>query len=307
MRNIVRATIRLSLAWGIGLAMISLPATGQETRLGGNPASADVSVLILQITASNPFSRLAAIGKVAELGSRGAPAAPALLDALRCEQMDVLFETPQVTGIRQTIADVLVKLGPSIVPQLQKALQSENGLVRVGAATALDRIDPSQYRARSLPVLIAALTADDEAAADAAQALGAMGEDASPAVPELLRQLAHNDPAVRCQVGHALAALKGDAQYTRLQTALKEASPLQKVGIAYAIAKQKPSAFSNVKETLAEALRNGSPDVRQQAVWAIGQLGPDAKPLARDLIQALSKLSPDPREYFFGGGRLGRL
>jgi len=307
MRNIVRALIRLSLAGGMWCGMISRPVTGQESRQESKTAGGDVSVLIPQITASNPFARLAAIGHVAELGAKGAPATPALLDALRCEQMDVLFETPQVTGIRQTIADVLVKLGPSIAPQLQSALQSENGLVRVGAATALYRIDPKQHRDRSLPVLIAALKAEDEAAADAAQALEAIGADAAPAQPELLRQLAHNDPAVRCQVGHALAALKGDGNITRLQGSLHKATPLQKVGIAYALAKQNPEAIPQVKETLAEALRNASPEVRQQAVWAIGQLGPVAKPLARDLIQALSKLNPDPREYFFGGGRLGRL
>ena len=99
----------------------------------------------------------------------------------------------------------------------------------------------------------------------------------------------------------------GDANTTRLQTALQQATPLQKVGIAYALAKQKPDAMAAWKETLAEGLRNASPEVRQQAVWAVGQLGPAGKPLARDLVQVLSKLNPDPREYFFGGGRLGRL
>lgn len=307
MRNVCRALLRGGLAWGLWVGIVSPPAKAQETQPGANPANADVSALIPQITAANPFARVAAIGKVAELGPKGAPAAAALLDALQCERMDVLFETPQVTGIRQTIADVLTKLGPSIAPQLQKGLQSENGLVRVGAATALYRIDPKQYRDRALPVLMAALKADDETAADAAQALESIGADAAPALPELLRQLAHDDPVVRCQVGHALAALKGDANTTRLRTALQQATPLQKVGIAYALAKQNPDAMAAWKETLAEGLRNASPEVRQQAVWAVGQLGPAGKPLARDLVQVLSKLNPDPREYFFGGGRLGRL
>ena len=146
MTNVGRVPLFFVSALGLMVGVISLQAIGQEVRPQSGPSGADVSVLIPQITAANPFARVAAIGKVAELGPKGAPAASALLDALRCEQMDVLFETPQVTGIRQTIADVLTNLGPSIAPQLQKGLQSENGLVRVGAATALYRIDPKQYR-----------------------------------------------------------------------------------------------------------------------------------------------------------------
>lgn len=307
MRNVGQILLLFCLALGSVVSGISVPASGQEVRPLSGPLAGDVSALIPQITSANPFARLAAIGKVAELGPTGASTAPALLEALRCEQMDVLFETPQVTGIRQTIAEVLAKLGPTVVPQLQKALQSENGLVRVGAATALYRIDPKQHRDRALPVLIAALKADDEVAADAAQALESIGGDAAPALPELLRQLAHDDPAVRCQVGHALAALKSDASTARLQAALKDATPLQKVGIAYALAKQNPEDIPRWQAALSEGLRHASPDVRQQAVWAIGQLGPAGRPLAPDLVRVLSKLNPDPREYFFGGGRLGRL
>jgi HEAT repeat protein len=269
--------------------------------------AADVASIIPQITAANPFARVAAIGKVAEMGPKGASAASALLDALRGEQMDVLFETPQVTGIRQTIAEVLAKFGPSVVPQLQKGIQSENWLVRVGAATALYRIDPKQHRDQALSVLIAALKTDDEAAADAAQALESIGGDATSALPELLRQLGHEDPAVRCQVGHALAALKGEINTSQLKNALADATPLQRVGIAFAIAKQSPELFPGVQQQLAHGLQNSNSEVRQQAVWAIGQLGPTAKPLSRDLVRVLSKLNPDPREYFFGGGRLGRL
>lgn len=265
-----------------------------------------VDALVPQVTAANPFARLAAIGQVAELGPQGAPAAPALLEALRCERMDVLFETPQVTGIRQSITDALVKLGPTSVPQLEKALQDPNGLVRVGAATALYRINPVKYRDRVLPVLSAALKAEDEAASDAAQALESLGNDAAPAIPELLRQLAHDDMGVRCQIGHALAALAGDASAARLQSALKDASPLQKVGVAYALVKQNPGSLTRFQDLLTQGLKDSSPEVRQQAVWAICQLGPIARPLARDLIGALGGLNPDPREYFFGGGKPGR-
>jgi HEAT repeat protein len=299
MRIVCHALRRGVLALGLLVGGMSGRAICQD--------SADVAPLIPQITAANPFARVAAIGKVAEMGPRAARATPALLEALRCEQMDVLFETPQITGIRQTIADVLGKLGPSIIPDLQNSLQSDNGLVRVGAATALYRIDPKRHRDQALPILIAALKADDEAAADAAQALESIGADASPALPELLSQLAHNDPTVRCQVGHALAALKGDASITRLQTALRDASPLQKVGIAFALAKQNPELFPQVQNALVDGLHDPNPEVRQQTVWAIGQLGPTGQQLARDLVQVLSKLNPDPREYFFGGGRLSRL
>jgi HEAT repeat protein len=296
----------ISRALRRGVLTLGLLAGGMSGRAIGQDSS-DVTSLIPQITAANPFARVAAIGKVAELGHQAAPTAPALLDALRCERMDVLFETPQVTGIRQTIAAVLGKLGPSIVPELQTCLQSENGLVRVGAATALYRIDPSRHRDQALRILIAALKADDETASDAAQALESVGADAAPALPELIRQLGHDDPAVRCQIGHALAALKGDATTTHLQNAIKNATPLQKVGIAFAIAKQTPESFPQVEKLLAEGLRDPSPEVRQQTVWAIGQLGPTSQPLARDLVHVLSTLNPDPREYFFGGGRLGRL
>ncbi|MFM7980367.1 MAG: HEAT repeat domain-containing protein, partial [Candidatus Fonsibacter sp.] len=142
-------------------------------------------------------------------------------------------------------------LGPSVVPELQNGLQSENGLVRVGAATALYRINPERHRDQALPRLIAALQEDDETASDAAQALESVGADATLALPELLRQLGHSDPAVRCQIGHALAALRGDVNTQQLQNAIQNATPLQKVGIAYAIAKQNPKSFPQMQKLLA--------------------------------------------------------
>lgn len=299
MQTISHALLRGLLTLGLLMGGVFGRAIGQD--------SPDAIPLIPQITAANPFARLTAIGKIAEMGPDAAKAAPALLEALRCEQMDVLFETPEVTGIRQTIAEVLGKIGSSIVPELQKGLECENGLVRVGAASALYRIDPMIHRDQALPILIAALEADDETASDAAQSLESIGTDASPALPQLLRQLGHDDPVVRCQISHALAALEGDDITAQLQRELNIATPLQKIGISFAISKQNPRSFPQVQKFLAEGLRNSSPEVRQQTVWAIGQLGVNSQPLARDLIQAFSTLNPDPREYFFGGGRLGRL
>lgn len=266
----------------------------------------DVETLIHQLTSPSTLVRVSAAEKVAELGPAAVDAAPALFEALKCERIEVLFESPQIADSRQRIADALIRIGETIASDLEKGMQHENGLVRVWSAHALHRIDRERQRAQVIAVLIDALQTGSEVAGDAALVLELMGEDAALAIPALIEQLDHRELAVRCNVGHALAAIARKDQTHHLVEALRHSNPLVQVGAAFALQRADSESREDVHSAIAAALQDESRDVRRQAVWAIGQLGAVGQPLATRLMDALPKLDPNPIEYFFGGGSLGR-
>ncbi|MCY2968120.1 MAG: HEAT repeat domain-containing protein, partial [Planctomycetota bacterium] len=272
----------------------------------GFAQDAKTKTLIQQLQSPEQFARMAAAGKVAELGPGAADAAPALIEALKCERMDVMFENPQIAASRRSFADSLVRLGSPVTPQIEQALNDANGLVRVWSAYALFKIDSVKHRGKVVRALMDSLREDDDTAADAAMVLELMGSDAAPAIPLLIQQLAHADLGVRCNSAHALVAIAKGDQLRPLTEALKHEQPLVRVGAAYVLQRGQRDLSVDAKIVLQEALDNEASAVRTQAVWAIGQLGSVAQPLAKPLIAVLPRLNPDIREYFFGGGGLGR-
>ncbi len=277
------------------LAVSPLLAQGEE-----------VNELIQQLKSPDAFMRLAAAGKVAELGPASADAAPALIEALKCERIDVLFEPPPIAASRRRFSEALIRIGDTAAPHLENALEHENGLVRIWSAHSLHGIDRKRQRSKVLEVLIDALRQGNEVAGDAALVLELMGEDAVLAIPALIEQLGHRELTVRCNVAHALAALAKEDSDRQLIEALRHTKTIVRVGAAFALHLADSVSSEDVHSIIAAALQDDSGDVRRQAVWAIGQMGVAAQQLAKELINALPKLDPDPGEYFFGGSSLGR-
>lgn len=276
--------------------------------VSGAASGEDVATLARQLASPVSFARTAAAGKLGELGPAAAEAAPALLEALRCEQMEEFFDNPQIAASRRGFADALVKIGEPAIPTLEGGLKHENALVRVWSAYALDRLDRPRFKARVLSTLLEAIPNEVEAAGDAASLLESFGADAAAAIPDLMPQLAHRDFSVRCHLAYALAALaKEPAQQERLVAALEDSPPLVRVGAAFVILKAKQGATDAAMQALKQSLGSDSRDVRRQAAWACGQLGPAAQPLAKPLVAALPQLDPNMVDYFQMGGGLGRL
>jgi len=123
--------------------------------------------------------------------------------------------------IQLVAAQALGRIGPdakSAVPVLHKAIESENATLRIEAALALFRIDPSEAKA-AIPVIRAALIDEDaDTAITAAVAAGSFGAAARGAIPALIDLLGRDDADVRraavrtlADIGPAAAAPLGEA------------------------------------------------------------------------------------------------
>ena len=272
----------------------------------GVAQGADVSELIRRLNSPNNLVRVAAAAEVGKLGPQAASAAPALIDALKCERLEVLFDTGQIANSRARFADALIQLGDLVVPLLEDKLGHDNGLVRVWAARVLYGIDGKRHVRRVIPVLVAALREGNEVASDAALILERMGKDARSVMAALIARLDHQDLVTRCNLAHALAAVASAEDRRPLIQALRHDSEFVRIGAAFALQRIAPESAGLAQSAIADGLRSTSPEVRRQAVWAVGQLGGSAQPLVEQLIQVLPDLTPDPRAYFFGGGVFGR-
>ena len=123
-------------------------------------------------------------------------------------------------------------------------------------------------------------------AGDAARALGALAERASPSVSALVNTLSHEDPYVRVYVAEALASIGPRAARATdvLAAALGDPVPGVRWAACEALASIGPAAQSAVPQ-LIEALQDEFLYVRIFAAGALGSIGPKAQS-AREALRA---------------------
>ena len=158
-------------------------------------------------------------------------------------------------SFRRFAADAFIDLTPdtvSIQPALRRALRDEDSMV----------------------------------AADAARALGALRERASPSVRALVKALSHEEPHVRIYAAEALASIgpKASAATKDLARALGDPIPGVRWAAGEALASIGPAAQSAVPQ-LIEALKDEFLYVRICAAGALGSIGPKAQ-TAREALRA---------------------
>ena len=158
-------------------------------------------------------------------------------------------------SFRRNAVDALIDLAPdteSIQPALRRALRDE----------------------------------DAEVAGDAARALGALGQRASPSVRALVKALSHEDPYVRIYAAEALASIgpTAAAATTDLARAVGDPIPGVRWAACEALASIGPAAQSAVPQ-LIEALTDEFLYVRIFAAGALGSIGPKAR-TAREALRA---------------------
>jgi HEAT repeat protein len=202
--------------------------------------------------------------------------------------------------VRNRCSEALFKMGPASVPELIKALKSENLDVRSLASAVLEKLGPASKPA--IPALVASL--DDPASiiqAAAGRALTRIGGDAVPALEEALGNphfhnrigavqtlsnidqtppdladhlvafLGEGDTQLRMVVIKALAH-KGDTSIPALRKVLSSENPLTSSGAAEVISDIGPKAAPAVPE-LTAALKNPDSRVRRSAARALGNIG----------------------------------
>jgi HEAT repeat protein len=102
--------------------------------------------------------------------------------------------------------EIIRRIGPPAIPLLLDLLRHEQVSFRRFAADAFIDLVPDTVSIQ--PALRRALRDEDSmVAADAARALGALGNRASPSVPALIKALSHEEAHVRIYAAEALASI----------------------------------------------------------------------------------------------------
>ena len=230
-----------------------------------------------------------------ELSEIGAPAVPALAEAL-------LSQTPTIRG---GAAAALARIGPparSAVPALLRVLRDDSPLVRQAAGRALANMGSLGESAMSglvagldvrdedrhpgvsaalamvgkpaVPVLIAALgDPRPQVRANAARALGRMGQSAASAVPALVTALRDGEADVQYAAARALGAVGATAE----QTVLALVACLGEPGRLSAVAGQALQESGRAAvPALATALHDAREPTRQEAARVLGNMGASA-------------------------------
>ena len=205
---------------------------------------------------------------------------PLLRQLLVAEQEDV----------HEATFEVIRRIGPPAVPLLAELLQHELDSIRRNAASSLVDMAPETESVQ--PALRRALSdGDPMVAGDAARALGAIGNKASPSVDALVTTLSHENPYVRVYAAEALASIGPSAAKATeaLAQALDDETPGVRWAACEALGSIGPAAQSAVPQ-LIEALNDEFLYVRIFAAGALGNIGPKAQPA----VKALKAAASDP-------------
>jgi HEAT repeat protein len=186
------------------------PATKEEEKKDEAKRSDDplrgtlqaaVLALAEHLAAEEVRVRLACLYALETLGAEAAPAAEALVTALKDDNSYVRWGAARALGRMPPPA---VK---NAVTELARALADANGDVRVTAAAALERYGPAAKEAVPALGAAAARGADADTQVWAMRALVAVGTDASEAIPDLIAALSGKEPRVRWTAAEALGKL----------------------------------------------------------------------------------------------------
>jgi HEAT repeat protein len=241
---------------------------------------------------------------LAVLGRRAKAAAPAVAE--------LLADKDRITEAPDDVTMAAARLGPAMLPALEKLLKDPDAGVRARTAKALARMGTAARPA--LPALKAAI--GDEAAAvraAAAEALGNFRTGDAGVVPPLKAALKDAEKEVRKEVVGALKQLApgNEEAVAALGAALLDDDPEILLEAAEALAGRGADA-REPGAALADVLRTGRRQAREEALWALGRLGPAAASAAgvvEDLMEnggdrgirgdaavALVRISPDRAE-----------
>lgn len=159
-------------------------------------------------------------------------------------------------GMRVAAVQLLTKMGAMGLAGIEHALHDESPAVRARAVEALGQHSPCVV----VPMLKDALRdGDAHVRIAAATTLGTLGGEAHPAIPQLVRSLA--------DVNMIFSRLAAQA--------------LSRIG-------------RRAVRALIAALLNPDSNVRREAAWALGQIGPAAAEALPALEAALASTNPTP-------------
>ena len=195
------------------------------------------------------------------------------------------FLTTDNEDLHQQTFEIIRQIGPPAIPLLLELLRHKEVTFRQFAADAFIDLTPETESIQ--PALRRALRDEDSnVAGDAARALGALGQRATPSVRALVKALSHEEPHVRIYAAEALASIGPNASTATkdLARALSDPVPGVRWAAGEALAGIGPAAYPAVPQ-LIKALKDEFLYVRICAAEALGSIGPKAQ-TAREALRA---------------------
>jgi HEAT repeat protein len=246
------------------------------------------------------------------MGARAKPAAPALTELLKDDDRLTRVKAAQALWwIDQRVAVVIPVLAESMqdkdvtvrraantalyqiqprpkeaLPAFLAALKDEDALMRVQSAQAVWEIDHKADEV--MPALLDVLKHSKDqmiAMNQALLVLGLMGAEAKEAVPALIEILQTPNTPFMYQVSNALGQIGASAVGPLGEVLANKETP---VTLLYPIIQALAQIGPEGAEPLLKALEHENQVVRQNAIQALGRMGPGAKPAVPKLIEFLS-------------------
>ncbi len=267
---------------GMLLCIVSTPVLAQATRSVPQPhqikRSGRVTYWENRLMSKDPKVRAIAEATLVQDAQRSLPLLRQLLNRGNEDLHEATFE-------------IIRRIGPPAIPLLVELLRDKRTSFRRFAADAFIDLAPDTESIQ--PALRRSLSDDDSnVAGDAARALGALRQRASPSVHALIKTLSHENPYVRIYAAEALASIGPNASLATkdLARALRDPIPGIRWAAGEALGSIGPAAQSAVPQ-LIEALNDKFLYVRICAAGALGSIGPPA----RSATEALKAAANDPK------------
>jgi outer membrane protein assembly factor BamB/HEAT repeat protein len=273
------------------LCVLPIPVLAQSTRSLPQPRQARSSDL-------SSYSAVAWESRLLSKDAKVRADAKAALVEGSARSLPLLrrFLSRRNEDLNRETFDIIRRIGPPAIPLLVELLRHPRVDFRRSAVDALIDLAPDTERIQ--PALRLALRDNDSwVAGDAARALGALGQRASPSAGALVKTLSHADAYVRIYAAEALASIgpKAGAATNDLARALRDPIPGVRWAAGEALASIGPAAQSAVPQ-LIEALKDEFLYVRICAAGALGSLGSlgSLGPNAQAAREALRAAANDP-------------
>jgi HEAT repeat protein len=254
------------MVWFVGVVLAAALAAS---------AADDVKKLADEVSSTDKAVCLQAIDQLGTLGEDAAPAVPALVKALANPEAEIRWHAARGLGSIGAPAK-------SAVPALVEKLDDEVPEVRSYAAYALGKIgDGSEAIVdRLIPLAFDASPLVRRAAMRAVHELNPPQEKTMPMVLKILEE---SDPSIVMPALHSLAE-QGEEAVPRLIRALEHDRACYWACLV--LAEIGPKAKDAVPH-LKPVLQHKDPEVRMQALVALGEIGPASQPLIPDMVAAL--------------------
>jgi HEAT repeat protein len=243
-----------------------------ENLSASKASSQEITSLIKKLKSNDERELDTAIAKLKKIGK---PAIPALIEALRDQNLLV----------RRSAAQILVRIGSPAIPALVKALK--NSGVRVRAAYTLGNIR-AEAKAATPQLILLLKDFDVDVRLSATYALKNIGAEAKIAVPKLIPLLKDSEANVRGSAASALGSIGPEARtaLSQLVRLLKDSEANVRGSAASALGSIGAEAKTAVPQ-LVPLLKDSDVEVRSSVAFALGSIGLEAKTAVPQLVSLL--------------------